>query len=873
MENNHKAPDKDTMLDILDRVETKMQEQGKEEIVSILKLVISQVKEIEIQAKKSNLFEDEIAYNPHKTEKYKYNWKMLKPALETMTNRAAIQNGFTDSRTKNYTVTDSDIEDVERNKTNEWCDTFQIKNADGQTLIQEVPFDQITLGKEISVTADYKGEGYSHKGSISLSETEKSFFQQHGRTIHDPKRDLTSYDGEGNYVVEEYLFNEERKSIYNTIWWWDEDYQRYPYNTVFVTTDILLHTYFKVLESNLKYYEQATARKIVSNISTKYFNHFINKAKTTSDPELKKYYEFLVAYRAIPSSILMDEHTLYGLNFEGDITDEQIQQKVRAQLQNKLTQVNSIYHEDLTNTLDEIFKWTTSKGEYYLFQKFGEEFNVTSDLELKQDYTQFVPRSHYRTNALLKTYFVWMKYLMRNKFFYQDIKHTKASLILVNNMQEQKNYNELYDFVKEVVWSDDDINIYDVQSFLKDKGLNTDKDILTKLNDKDRKQLQESKPQLIMGTTYETDNFANNTEESAKFASVGFIFFWEKFTLDSWLFDSLTAGSAEQETTFKPPVATALSIPAVLADNSLAQELVQTRLNTKQTQNRLNADQNEWYQKVSKEMKDLIYKYDFGQNIYHSRLDMLNYLFVKKDENNPYFMQDPQYTYKNLNSYMGSYTELKHATLLYVKQAYAELWGWASDCPSISITPPALPVPKGYIEPNIELMDQLKLLAKKTQTYFPEDDKLPEFINFINFVREIAIKQSRNKVISDEEFEKLRLYDETLGKILTPKPYIWQLLQKEERASLIADIFNSGEQGPLYEAIGRPQLILIMIDDVNGKRIVLWPVYTHYEFYNTENPGIDSAQGRFVDHERQNAYDNLTDEKKKEIETVVKYIE
>ena len=59
--------------------------------------------------------------------------------------------------------------------------------------------------------------------------------------------------------------------------------------------------------------------------------------------------------------------------------------------------------------------------------------------------------------------------------------------------------------------------------------------------------------------------------------------------------------------------------------------------------------------------------------VYHKWIDMLGYLINEAEENAPYFKLDPIYRLKNLVTYMGSYTELKHDTLLYVKQAYAEM--------------------------------------------------------------------------------------------------------------------------------------------------------------------------------------------------------
>lgn len=73
---------------------------------------------------------------------------------------------------------------------------------------------------------------------------------------------------------------------------------------------------------------------------------------------------------------------------------------------------------------------------------------------------------------------------------------------------------------------------------------------------------------------------------------------------------------------------------------------------------------------------------------------MLATLFINGGNSIPYFMEDPLYQNKLLNTFLGSYTELKHDTLLYVKQAYAELGGGGGGPCDIRVTPPDLPVPK-----------------------------------------------------------------------------------------------------------------------------------------------------------------------------------
>ena len=91
-------------------------------------------------------------------------------------------------------------------------------------------------------------------------------------------------------------------------------------------------------------------------------------------------------------------------------------------------------------------------------------------------------------------------------------------------------------------------------------------------------------------------------------------------------------------------------------------------------------------------------------------------------------------------------------------------------------------------------------------------------------------------------------------------PFWKDVSQKEMRAALIADIFNSEYKwniDPLYEAVGRPALMLVMIDDINGKRVAIWPVFTHYEFYDSDN--VVKANGsRLNDIQWQAAYDSLT---------------
>lgn len=208
---------------------------------------------------------------------------------------------------------------------------------------------------------------------------------------------------------------------------------------------------------------------------------------------------------------------------------------------------------------------------------------------------------------------------------------------------------------------------------------------------------------------------------------------------------------------------------------------------------------------------------------------------------------------------MGSYTELKHDTLLYVKQAYAELGGGGfGDCQR-SIEPPALPVPRWYVEAPAELIDQLVALTELANSHFV-DEQRTTFADALNLYKTIALAQRENAAIDDESFEELRLSYQTLAAVTTPKKYVGLMTSKEERGSLIADVFTSGLYGPLYEATGRPYLMLLLVNDHNGGRVVMWPVFTQYEFIADEVRGTAlETDSRLNDQQRQEVYQSEPD--------------
>jgi hypothetical protein len=77
-----------------------------------------------------------------------------------------------------------------------------------------------------------------------------------------------------------------------------------------ITNDLLLHSFHKLFDNTLKYYEETISRDTIKDLSQNLFEKFANLAKSESDPDLKETYEFLAAYWSIPATILVEKEDL-----------------------------------------------------------------------------------------------------------------------------------------------------------------------------------------------------------------------------------------------------------------------------------------------------------------------------------------------------------------------------------------------------------------------------------------------------------------------------------------------------------------------------------------------------------------------------------
>jgi hypothetical protein len=97
---------------------------------------------------------------------------------------------------------------------------------------------------------------------------------------------------------------------------------------------------------------------------------------------------------------------------------------------------------------------------------------------------------------------------------------------------------------------------------------------------------------------------------------------------------------------------------------------------------------------------------EWTETLYNSWLYSFYPLLEPAEAGFPYFMQSEAWQDKQLNTTLGSWAELKHDTILYAKQVYAELGGGP---------PPPEPIPpRGYVEPVPAFYSRLAALSRMT---------------------------------------------------------------------------------------------------------------------------------------------------------------
>ncbi|MFA5986272.1 MAG: DUF3160 domain-containing protein [Parcubacteria group bacterium] len=603
---------------------------------------------------------------------------------------------------------------------------------------------------------------------------------------------------------------------------------RLPENAVFVSSDYLLHVYHRLLEKEFEYIEQKEFYPRLVTLSQTLLENSITAYNKSNEQDKKESYQRLIAYFLVPTAILESAYEDFSAeNFTN--TQSDAAERIMANVEKRRASIPERSYNDAKAEITLIM----AAKEIQDSPLYG-AYRQAQGVAMPEDYTQFGPRSHYNKNAVLRTYFRAMMWYGRQNLLASSPELTRDAMnitLMMQDAQLRKAWDDIYIPTAFFVGESDDLGITEYAGAMEQvfgKNIAFDTVSIAKMQEK----MKNYKNPQIMSSVAVGQKVTDMTKEELQNTTKGFRFMGQRFTPDAFVFSTLTQGDEkpDPETGEKlPSMPTALQVMTVLG-NDTAQPLT-----------------DQWIAQNAPASKNVLAKkmgqleQHFGalddkawtQNIYWSWLYTITSLF-RNHENlagYPMFVQSAQWDKKNLQSALGSWTELKHDTLLYAKQSYAEMGAGFNE-----ETPP--PVPKGYVEPNIEFYDRLLALTKMTRTGLESRQLLPNefvgrtdsFVASVNFFRDIAVKELANQTISDDEFERLRREPAQLNSVIRPLPGE-DGTEDQARAALIADVHTDMISGEiLYEATGIPNYIYVAVKDANGVRLTKGLVYAYYEF-------------------------------------------
>jgi hypothetical protein len=220
---------------------------------------------------------------------------------------------------------------------------------------------------------------------------------------------------------------------------------------------------------------------------------------------------------------------------------------------------------------------------------------------------------------------------------------------------------------------------------------------------------------------------------------------------------------------------------------------------------------------------------DWGSTVYDAWLYALEPVFEAHEEAYPDFMRTDAWAAKAHQAGLGSYTELKHDTILYTKQSVAE-GGDGGDVPERRNWVEPEPVAFARLAAMAELMrsglDERNLLTNE------QSELLTDVTDLFTFLQRIAQDELAGRPISDKDNDRLT----NIGGALE---FIWYRSSDQDRsgaleadmdAALVADIASGGDQ-VLEEATGRIDRIYVLVPDDEGTfQVAVGGVYAYYEF-------------------------------------------
>ena len=446
--------------------------------------------------------------------------------------------------------------------------------------------------------------------------------------------------------------------------------------------------------------------------------------------------------------------------------------------------------------------------------------------EYIQDYSQFKPRGYYTEGEDLESYFRTMMWYGQMNFSQRDTELDRSALlaVLAIDRAAREDWEAIYQVTAFLAGESDDNSYYEYLPVI--QSVYGDDVTYDSLKDESAFEKYHAltgslpKPQINSVVIYED-------EPDREEAVTGFRIMGQRFSVDAAILQKLIYRDVDKNArNEKRALPDALDVPAALGSEEALKVL----------QEYTNVSDFPTYDTQMEYVRSSVAaapEETWSSSIAASWLNTLRPVLNETRTGYPKFMQGEAWRRKNLTTFLGSYTELKHDTVLYAKQVLSEL---GAD----GITPVD---DRGYVEPEPEVFGRLSLLAKATAEgldsfgMISEEDKeyMSSLQELADKLRIIAEKELNNELPDDEEFELIRTYGGQLEHLwlrtVRTEGHSDYYSTQEFPAALVTDIATDPDGGTCLEiANANPAVIYVIVAFDGQLHIASGSVYRFYQF-------------------------------------------
>ncbi|OFW61935.1 MAG: hypothetical protein A2133_06950 [Actinobacteria bacterium RBG_16_64_13] len=566
---------------------------------------------------------------------------------------------------------------------------------------------------------------------------------------------------------------------------------RYQGLPVLVTTDSLLNAYHGLFDTLLQRMEEAALYNQAIVMTDALYASASDQWNTATDPTIKEEARLNMAYFSVAGSLL-----------KGAITAPDV---VGAEVDAELALIEA-----------------------------ADGPHESPILGYTEDYSQYKPRGHYTRSETLKRYFKALMWYGHTAFFInprspditeeEAVSLTRRAVLVSSSLvgPAKEAWTAIYEPTSFLVGRADDLTVDDMEKVLT-KVFGTAQPEPDALADAGkiavvREELNKLPAPKILTAAAPTPGTEGREENERSFRVMG-----QRFIPDSYAFQQLVWGYVGEETN-KREFPMGLDAMTVLGSDQ-AYKIEKQDFGQDKYKN--------WESQIKKVNGEFTARDAdvWPVNLYTGWLESLQHVMAFPAEGAPDFMKSQAWARKSLNTALGSWTELRHDTILYAKQSVAAEGDGGEE-----------PESAGYVEPYPAVYAKIAELAgtlrKSMSDYGLADseaqNKLDTMVELAENLAAIAQKELAGEELTTIDLNVITSYGTTLewleqfddssdtGLTLSPSA---------EKSPLVADVHSSfiSDQA-LEEGTGYP-LVLYVAFELNGKLQVLCGAsYAYYEF-------------------------------------------